>query len=83
MHYISLYLYSPGVEDDMEGCPSDHDLNMLYLGLSGLMWVVLFIAGKAIAHLRDKLRKRQSATSIKDLKESDEFTALQKELYRH
>jgi len=73
----------PGVEDDMEGCPSDHDLNMLYLGLSGLMWVVLFIAGKAIAHLRDKLRKRQSATSIKDLKESDEFTALQKELYRH
>ena len=71
---------SPGVEDNMEGCPDD-DVNLLYLVVSGLMGVVIFVASKLLFRLRGKLQKKEAASKMKDMAGSEDFKALQEELY--
>jgi hypothetical protein len=71
----------PGVQDEMEGCPADETLNILYMILSSLLGVFLF--GLAMIALRLKAMSKQNkheevrATLMND----EEFHLLQVELY--
>jgi len=71
----------PGVEDEMENCPSE-ELNMLYLILSGVMGAILFFGLKIFFYLKSKLQKKQADTRMKDIEASDDFKSLQEMLYR-
>jgi hypothetical protein len=69
----------PGVQDDMEGCPAS-DVNVLYLVLSAMIGLVLFLiyqTSKAVIRASSK----KKATSKKNLLKDAEFTALQVELF--
>ena len=64
----------------MEGCPDDEGLNILYLILSGLLGIFVFLIVQAIL----KVRKGVTAFETKTKKESmmdQEFQELQVELY--
>ena len=76
-----IYIHSPGVEDEMENCPSE-ELNMLYLILSGVMVAILFLGLKTFFYLKSKLQKKQDNTRMKDVEASEEFKSLQEMLYR-
>jgi hypothetical protein len=74
-----LWCMLPGVQDQMEGCPAE-DVNLLYLILSALLGVLVFI----IFHVCVLIKKRSSKqkSNIKLAKMQDfEFQELQVELY--
>jgi hypothetical protein len=69
----------PGVQDDMEGCPAD-DVNMLYLILSAMIGLVLFLIYQTSKTLT-KASKKKDAISKQSLLKDEEFRDLQVELY--
>jgi len=71
----------PSIQDEMENCPESSALNLLYLVLSGLLGVVLFLAAMGINTLVNN-SKQKKANSLKErLQDDDEFISLQLELY--
>ncbi|GAX26987.1 hypothetical protein FisN_9Lh293 [Fistulifera solaris] len=70
----------PGIRDQMENCPADDGKNMLYMILSALIGVVLFLVVMAVsAFMRSHKTKKES--SKKNALKDDEFRDLQLELY--
>ncbi|GAX15877.1 hypothetical protein FisN_2Lh392 [Fistulifera solaris] len=70
----------PGIRDDMENCPSTDEKNLLYMILSALIGVVLFLTVMGVSSLlRSKKVKKMS--SKKNALKDDEFRDLQIELY--
>lgn len=69
----------PVVEDDMEGCPPD-DINILYLILSGLLGLFLFVCTKLLFTLRSK-HKKAKEEERRASHHDKEFHQLQTELY--
>jgi hypothetical protein len=69
----------PSVQDDMENCPAS-DVNLLYMVLSGLLGVVMFLIYQTSKTLIRASTKKK-ATSKKNLLKDAEFRDLQVELY--
>jgi hypothetical protein len=71
----------PGVQTDMEGCPTfDENLNLLYMMLTSLLWLGLLFTCKRIKAMRRSSRQKQSALQQAALRD-DEFEGLQMILY--
>ncbi|GAX26670.1 hypothetical protein FisN_2Hh392 [Fistulifera solaris] len=70
----------PGIRDDMENCPSTDEKNLLYMILSALIGVVLFLAVMGISSLM-RSKKNKKMSSKKNALKDDEFRDLQIELY--
>lgn len=75
----------PGVQDDMEGCPTNPRINMLLLCLTGMMTVLLFVVYFWTRSLwRRRRRTTQKAhTTPQQPDEDPEYQALLQELYYH
>jgi ABC-type lipoprotein export system ATPase subunit len=71
----------PVVDEQMEGCPADRGLNLLYLCLSGMIGVVLFIVFMGAMSLIKSARKRKEGKKREAMMDDDEFHELQLELY--
>jgi len=70
----------PGIRDSMENCPKSDSANLLYLILSGLVGLVLFLIAMGLVSLfRSKKKLKQS--SKKNALKDEEFVELQVELY--
>jgi hypothetical protein len=69
----------PQVKDSMEGCPSS-DLNTLYLVLSALLGLVMFLIYQTTKAFVRASSKKKAATKKNGMKD-DEFRDLQVELY--
>lgn len=71
----------PGVDDQMEGCPADESLNLLYLCLSGLLGVALFLMVMGVVAVVRNAKKAKKNEKLAALQDDDEFIALQVEMY--
>ena len=71
----------PGVQDQMEGCPIDESLNMLYLVLSALIGVVLFVVVMGIVTIFRNAKKAEKIERLAALQDDKDFIALQVEMY--
>merc|ERR1712226_604816 len=71
----------PGVQDQMEGCPADSGLNLLYLCLSGLLGVFLFIVIRGTVTLYKSIQRKKDHQKKAALADSDDFIDLQLYLY--
>jgi ABC-type lipoprotein export system ATPase subunit len=69
----------PGVKDDMEGCP-DENLNILYLILSALLGVFLFLIVDIGIRIKKRGQKKKSDMKLSSMLDS-EFQELMVELY--
>ena len=80
--FTKFYLWClvPGVEDDMEGCPSTRAENLTYMTLSSLFFIVLFAAASIVSTYKEKKRSSLRDQSLMELMD-DDFTELQEELY--
>jgi hypothetical protein len=76
-----FWCMTPGVQDLMEGCPSDSGLNLLYLCLSGLLGVVLFLVVMGCVSAVRAAKKAKVNEEREALKDDEEFHALQLEMY--
>lgn len=70
----------PQVQDDMENCPSDQSANMLYLVLTGLLPLIVFLVYMGCRRLMAQ-KKTKRANMEKDALKDNEFLELQVELY--
>ena len=70
----------PSVEDSMEGCPS-HNLDLVYLILSGLLGVFVFLSVKLILSCRKTAKTVERERAKRASMHDDEFVSLQVELY--
>lgn len=75
-----LWCMIPGVQDYMEGCPSD-DVNLFYLILSSMIGPMIFIATKLVLYIRKNAVKTAKKTKVTSLSENSTFQELQLELY--
>ena len=71
----------PSVQDQMEGCPADGSLNMLYLSLSGVTFIVLFIVVMGIVTIFRKAKEAKKVGKLIALQGDKDFIALQVEMY--
>jgi hypothetical protein len=71
----------PDVQDQMEGCPADEGLNMLYLALTGLLGVFLISLVMGTSAFFRKLNKAKESEKLAALKEDENFVVLQNEMY--
>lgn len=69
----------PQVQDSMEGCPKS-ELNMLYMTLSAVLTLVLFLIFAVLREIKRASRSKQVATKQNKLRDA-EFKDLQIELY--
>jgi hypothetical protein len=69
----------PSVQDEMEGCP-DSNVNVLYMVLTGVLSLGVFLVYEAAAALL-RSRRTQKSTSKKNKMKDAEFRDLQIELY--
>jgi hypothetical protein len=69
----------PGVQDDMEGCPAN-DVNLLYMTLSSLIGLTMFLVYHMVKKLALHDPQPQLPSKRSELKD-DEFRELQLELY--
>ena len=76
-----LWCMVPGVMDQMEGCPADEGLNLLYLILSGLLGVFLFLIFQGVLTVIRNAKKKELSKLRETMKEDDEFIQLQVEMY--
>jgi hypothetical protein len=80
--FARFYLWCtlPGVMDDMEGCPAE-DMNTLYLVLSALLGLFVFLVAKGFQSLQKDAEKNKDADKMKQIMETEEAQLLQVELY--
>ena len=71
----------PVVDEQMEGCPAESELNMLYLCLSGLLGVFLFIVAMGLVSLIKSRQKKSDSKKREAMMDDDEFQELQLEMY--
>ena len=76
-----LWCMTPGVQDQMEGCPADGGLNLLYLILSGLLGVVLFLIFQGVLTVIRNAKKAEKNKLRETMMEDEEFIRLQVEMY--
>ena len=77
-----FWCFLPGVEDSMEGCPETESENLLYLVLSGLCGVALFLVVKVGYAIHMNFKKAASKEETQNIRSNNvEFHKLQKELY--
>ena len=69
----------PGVQDDMENCPSE-DVNVLYMILSAFIGVVLFLLVKTFNKASATAKSLEEAGKLAEMLD-DEFEELQVELF--
>jgi hypothetical protein len=69
----------PSVQEEMEGCP-DSNVNVLYMVLTGVLSLGVFLVYEAIAALVRSRRTKKSTSKKNKLKDA-EFRDLQIELY--
>lgn len=69
----------PGIQDDMEGCP-DPDLNTLYMTLSALLGLFMFMIYQTIKTVVKSSNKKKIMSKKNKLKD-DEYRDLVLELY--
>jgi hypothetical protein len=69
----------PGVQDSMEGCPSD-DVAILYMFLSGLIGIVLFLVYLSVKSFFSTIKTKKAVIKRNSLKDQ-EFRDLQIELF--
>ena len=69
----------PSVEDDMEGCPDD-SVNLVYMILSAVLGVILFVIYDVIRKLVQKSKTEKVTKKQQQLKDH-EFADLQIELF--
>jgi hypothetical protein len=69
----------PAVQDDMENCPAS-DVNVLYMVLSAMVGLVMFLIYQTSTTLI-RMSKKKKAISKKNLLKDAEFRDLQVELY--
>jgi hypothetical protein len=70
----------PTVKDDMEGCPADSTLNVVYMVLTGILGVGIFLVYEMIRALVRACHTKKTITKKNKLKDA-EFKDLQIELY--
>ena len=70
----------PGVQDDMENCPPA-DLNLVYMVLSALIGVVLFLIYQAFRHMNRSKKSLRIKSKKQQMKEDQVFRDLLIELY--
>jgi hypothetical protein len=71
----------PVVDEQMEGCPADRGLNVLYLCLSGLLGVFLFVVVMGGVSFVRSARKKKDSKKREAMMDDDEFQELQLEMY--
>jgi ABC-type lipoprotein export system ATPase subunit len=71
----------PVVQDEMEGCPADEGLNLLYLVLSSMIGVGIFGMILTVGAFRKRFQTEQRLAARKLLIANSTFQELQKELY--
>lgn len=76
-----FWCMTPGVMDQMEGCPATQELNLLYLCLSGLLGVFLFLVVMSFVTLYRNSIKAKRSEKLEAMKDDDEFIELQLEMY--
>ena len=69
----------PGLGEEMEGCPKN--LTVLYMILSGLLNVFLFLVIKLVFAIIDRRKQRKTAQDRNKSMMSQDFVELQMELY--
>lgn len=70
----------PAVEDSMEGCPEKESLNILYMVLSGVLGLFLFLMVQVILKIRKGISEFEAKTRNEGMMDT-EFQELQVELY--
>ena len=65
----------------MEGCPADSGLNLLYLCLSGLLGVFLFVILMGGVSLYRSAQKKKDTKKRAAMKDDEDFIELQLHLY--
>lgn len=76
-----FWCMTPGVDMMMEGCPEDSGLNLLYLCLSGLLGVFLFIVIMGIVTISKRAQKKKESKKREAMQDDQEFIDLQLALY--
>jgi hypothetical protein len=71
----------PYAQDQMEGCPADEGLNMLYLVLTGLVGVFLFLVTMGIVTFFRNQKKAEKSERLAELQKDAAFVELQEEMY--
>jgi hypothetical protein len=69
----------PGVQEDMEGCPPGN-LNLLYMILSALLGLFLFLCVMAIVRVKKGFKRMQADNKRAEMVD-EAFVELQTELY--
>lgn len=64
----------------MEGCPPD-DINIVFVILTGLLGLFLFLCVKIVLNIRSKMKKKAKEEEKRASLHDKEFHALQVELY--
>ena len=77
-HYLWCIL--PDVQDDMEGCPDDESLLVVYMTLSSLVGLFVFLFAQAILAIRKKNKDNEKA-KLKEQMMDEDFAELQISLY--
>jgi hypothetical protein len=71
----------PVVQDEMEGCPADEGLNLLYLVLSSMIGVAIFGMILTVGAIQKRFQTEQRLSARKNLIANSNFQELQGELY--
>jgi hypothetical protein len=76
-----LWCMVPGVQDDMEGCPVNHAVNMLLMTLSGTLYVWLFLAAMLARMVMSKARKAERKKARASIENSHQFQNLRSQMF--
>ena len=71
----------PDVQDDMEGCPDEGVDIWVYMFLSGIMGLVLFVLAKIIVDLKKKSNMKKKLEIAKGMNDTNEYRELERELF--
>ena len=71
----------PDVQDDMEGCPDQSVDIWVYMFLSGIMFLVLFVFVKTIMDQKKKSNRKKKLEIATDMNDTEEYRVLKRELF--
>lgn len=71
----------PVVDEMMEDCPSSTGLNVLYMIITGLLPVILFVAVMGVGRFFRAAEKKKASQKREAMLDDNEFQALQLEMY--